>query len=96
MQSYCCNVYLMLTALTVYTRTTRLKNKLTYWQNVKMTPSACLDIPLDRWRQSGIISIKNIPDKDLDECLCEKKTSEFFGVEDDSHAARRAAVEKVD
>ena len=28
------------------------------------------DIPLDKWRQSCLISVRDIPNKDLDECLC--------------------------
>ena len=43
------------------------------------------DIPLDKWRQSCVISVRGIPDKDLDECLCvlQPNTTDYISVSDD-------------
>ena len=44
------------------------------------------DIPLDKWRQSCLISVRDIPNKDLDECLCvlQLNTTGYIYVGDDN------------
>lgn len=44
------------------------------------------DIPLDKWRQSCVLSVRDIPNKDLDECLCmlQPNTRDYIYVNDDN------------
>ena len=68
----------------LYCKTGALSEKFSF-NEMTPTPSARLhDIPLDRWRQSAMISIKNVHEKYLDECLCETQRSDYLCVEDDS------------
>ena len=44
------------------------------------------DIPLHKWRQSHVVSVRDIPNRDLDECLCgagKHSTRDYINVDDD-------------
>ena len=43
------------------------------------------DIPLHKWRQSHVVSVRDIPNEDLDKCLCtaQHSTMDYVYVDDD-------------